>query len=105
MKVLITGASGFIGARLLDAAIAAWGKENVLALSSMKNEKCQTIVYDLQGDGLALAASEVSLLREVTLLIHPGLLLRKAQPKPMILSGAIKIYRLRSSYWICLSQF
>lgn len=72
MKVLITGASGFIGARLLDAAIAAWGKDNVLALSSMKNEKCQTIVYDLQGDGLALADAEILLLREVTLLIHAG---------------------------------
>ncbi len=78
MKVVITGASGFIGARLLDAAIAAWGKENVLALSSMRNEKCQTIVYDLQGDGLVVAASEVSLLREVTLLIHAGAFIPKS---------------------------
>lgn len=71
MKVLITGVSGFIGGRLLDRAIAVWGKENVLALSSEKSGKCQTITYDFQ-NGFALEASQIALLGDVTLLIHAG---------------------------------
>lgn len=77
MKVLITGVSGFIGGRLLDRAIAVWGEENVVALSSEQSEKCQTITYDFH-NGFALEASQIALLGDVTLLIHAGAFTPKA---------------------------
>ncbi len=43
--ILLTGVNGFIGKKLLDTCINLYGKENVVALSSIENEKCKTIVY------------------------------------------------------------
>ena len=52
MKIMITGASGFIGGCLLDAAIAAWGADNVIAFSSRQFIKCRSIVYNSGDFGL-----------------------------------------------------
>jgi len=72
VKVLITGASGFLGGRLLDYAIAAWGRESVLAFGTVNNPKCETIIYDLQCEGLALEDAQLASLSDVELLIHAG---------------------------------
>lgn len=70
MKVLITGASGFIGQRLVAAAVAAWGAEQVLALSSQPVAGCPSIVY--RSKALALDAAELELIAGVDVLIHAG---------------------------------
>ena len=44
--ILLTGTSGFIGSRLLIECINLFGQENVVVLSSKKNQKCPTIIYN-----------------------------------------------------------
>lgn len=70
MKVLITGASGFIGGHLLKAAIAAWGGDNVITFSSRSFVECHSIVY--QGDGHGINDSDLVLIADVEVLIHAG---------------------------------
>lgn len=43
MKILITGASGFIGLRVLRRLEEKYGKENIIALSSVRIEEVNTI--------------------------------------------------------------
>jgi len=68
--ILITGASGFVGAHLLNAAISKFGNENLVAISSRNVEACQTIVY--QNFGFNLSSIDLSLLRQVEIVIHVG---------------------------------
>ncbi|MBJ2220084.1 MULTISPECIES: NAD-dependent epimerase/dehydratase family protein [Pseudomonas] len=72
MKVLITGASGFIGGRLLDAAIAKWGSTHVVAFSSQTTSKCQSVVYDKQLPDFGLSQQDFDKLQEVEIVIHAG---------------------------------
>jgi len=69
MTVLLTGASGFIGGRLLDAACAAYGEENVIVLSSRPARRGRSIVY---GPGYAIDAAGRALAAEAQLLLHAG---------------------------------
>lgn len=69
MKVLITGVSGFIGSRLLDAVCERFGATNVLALSSKVNKQCKTIVYR---DDFSINKSDLNMLADVELIIHAG---------------------------------
>lgn len=70
MKLLITGASGFIGSRLVSVACAELGTEKVIAFSSKPNDACASIVYyDLD---LNLSAIDHALLATVEVLIHVG---------------------------------
>ena len=69
MKLLITGASGFIGGHLVRAAVARYGRENVVALSSRPNDQCETIVY---GEGLRIEDSALGELAGIRVLIHAG---------------------------------
>lgn len=72
MKVLITGTSGFIGGRLLDAAIAKWGSTHVVAFSSQKTSKCQSVVYDPQLPDFGLGPEDLAKIHEVEIVIHAG---------------------------------
>ena len=44
--ILVTGTTGFIGSVLLDKIIDKFGKENVLALTSRKTEKCDFLLHN-----------------------------------------------------------
>ncbi|WP_226455373.1 NAD-dependent epimerase/dehydratase family protein [Pseudomonas sp. AF03-9] len=72
MNILITGASGFIGERLLDAAITLWGKDSVTAFSSRKIEGCYSIVYNKSLPGFGLQAADLARIENVDVLIHAG---------------------------------
>jgi UDP-glucose 4-epimerase len=67
--VLLTGASGFIGSRLLDAACDAWGEQNVIVLSSRPARRGRSIVY---GPGYAIDAAGQALAAEAQWLLHAG---------------------------------
>lgn len=72
MKILITGASGFIGGRLLDAAMTAWGRDNVIAFSSRKISDCRTVVYNNAESDFGLEPADKVLLEDVEVVIHAG---------------------------------
>lgn len=44
--ILVTGTSGFIGKHLLDKLIAAFGAENILALTSVPQNKCDYLLHE-----------------------------------------------------------
>ena len=46
VRILVTGATGFIGSHLLNAACEALGSENVMVLSSKPSRLCSSIVYN-----------------------------------------------------------
>lgn len=70
MTILITGASGFIGSRLINAACAWFGVEKVVAISSKPVTVCKTVTY--QGLDFTLSETEKGLLSSVEVLIHLG---------------------------------
>ena len=70
MKILITGASGFIGSRLILAACDLYGSEKVLALSSCTNAKCKSIIYD--GVALNIQKTDVEKIKQIDVIIHAG---------------------------------
>jgi len=75
MKLLITGASGFIGSRLVCAACAALGAENVIAFSSKPVDVCPSIMY--HGSYFNLCAQDNALIETAEVLIHVGAFIPK----------------------------
>ena len=69
MKMIITGTSGFIGSRLLQAARMVYG-EGVTAFSSRPSGGSHIIYDDLPGFGLDAAG--LALVEEAEVLIHAG---------------------------------
>lgn len=70
MRVLITGASGFIGSHLVNAACVALGAEDVIAFSSKPAHPCPSIVY--HSLDLNLSAVDHAMLATVDVLVHVG---------------------------------
>lgn len=68
MKILLTGAGGFVGAHLLKRLISQYGADNVVALSSreLPGVQCVTALdYDL-------STLDKSLFNDVDVLVHAG---------------------------------
>ncbi|HZV64703.1 MAG TPA: NAD-dependent epimerase/dehydratase family protein [Telluria sp.] len=86
MKVLVTGVSGFIGAKLLAAACAAFGAANVIAFSSRPSAGCRGIVYG-DGPAFSLGAAELAMLAEVEVLLHAGAFTPKSGAEANDLAG------------------
>jgi UDP-glucose 4-epimerase len=47
--ILVTGASGFIGSRLIDALVGEYGKDQIVALSSRELKECHTLLHQDYG--------------------------------------------------------
>jgi UDP-glucose 4-epimerase len=71
MNIVITGASGFIGARLLQAARAAHGAGQVTAFSS-RPAAGSHLVYDAAAPGFGLDDAALALVEAADVLIHAG---------------------------------
>jgi UDP-glucose 4-epimerase len=84
MTILITGASGFIGSRLISAACDELGLENVIAFSSQPAPDCRTIVY--HGPDFNLSEEDNALLGTINVLIHVG----ASTPKSAVQANAIE---------------
>ena len=76
MKLLVTGASGFIGSRVLAAICDEYGPENVIAFSSRPIDKCQTVSY--QVPAFTVKKEDHDLLATVDVLIHVGAYIPKS---------------------------
>lgn len=68
MKILITGASGFIGGQLVQTAAKRFGSTNVLALSSRPIENINTIIYDSSDFSIA----QKNYPQDIDIVIHAG---------------------------------
>lgn len=76
MRILITGASGFIGSRVLEKLIVKYGAENIIALSSTEIAAIKTVPslgYRFNDRYLAENGCE-----DVNVLIHIGAFIPKA---------------------------
>ena len=73
MTLLITGASGFIGSRLVRQAVADWGADKVIALSSRPVPGCDTIVHGADADGrFTLGDADLARIAAVQVVVHAG---------------------------------
>ncbi|KZX36421.1 NAD-dependent epimerase/dehydratase family protein [Wohlfahrtiimonas chitiniclastica] len=68
MKVLLTGASGFIGGHILNALVNKYGKDSIVVLTSKKISSIHCIVYDSFND---FGVSE-DCFNDITHIIHAG---------------------------------
>ena len=76
MKIVITGASGFIGGRLMLAARAKYGAEVTAFSSSPFNGS--HIVYFKKND-FGLSSADLALVEEADVLIHSGAFIPKSR--------------------------
>jgi len=107
MKLLITGASGFIGSRLLAQARARWGAHNVLALSSRALPGGDTLVC--AGPDFALCAAGRARLAEVEVVIHAGAYTPKSGAEANAVDACngniVSTAALLGQPWAALRQF
>ena len=86
MKILITGASGFIGSRLLDEVCHAFGESNVVAFSSKPIDRCACIVHGSSGDW-NLNEYDAELIASVETVIHAGAYTPKTSADANVIGG------------------
>jgi UDP-glucose 4-epimerase len=86
MNIVITGASGFIGAQLLQAARAADGAGTVTAFSS-RPAAGSSIVYDATAPGFGLDTKALALIEAADVLIHAGAFTPKNAAEANALEG------------------
>jgi UDP-glucose 4-epimerase len=84
MKILLTGASGFVGAKLLVALTEQYGAENISILSSKKNPNYMTVLYNGE---YKIGLENKSQLELVDVLIHAGAFIPKASTDANQLKG------------------
>jgi UDP-glucose 4-epimerase len=70
MKILLTGASGFIGSQLLRAVSAMFGRENVLVLTSRSQFDGPVVVYD--PIEFRIDPADMDKFKNVDVVIHAG---------------------------------
>lgn len=69
MKILLTGASGYIGSRVLESVVSLYGSDSVIALSSCDfSDNVETVVYD--PDTFSIPNSDY--FKDVTVILHIG---------------------------------
>lgn len=73
MKVLLTGASGFIGSKILTALLKKYGFESVLVLSSKPISKAEYVVYKSTAD----FGTSHTQFDDITHIIHAGAFIPK----------------------------
>lgn len=76
MKILITGATGFIGKHLVKEACAIFGANSIIAFSSQRNHECPCIYY--KDSSFDLSEADLKLLENVEVLIHLGAFIPKS---------------------------
>jgi len=85
MNIVITGASGFIGARLLEKARATYG-DNVTAFSSRHSEGSHIVYRD--GSDFGLTPADLNLVEGAKILIHAGAFTPKSGAEANQISGS-----------------
>lgn len=75
MRILVTGASGFIGSNMVSTACLALGSENVVAFSSKPTHPCPSIVYN--PPDFNLRKVDYDILSSVEVLVHLGAFIPK----------------------------
>ena len=68
MKVLVTGANGFIGTKLLESLSREFGNDNIITLSSKIHPNYKTVTYSSK----FTLDSNIKLLENVSHIIHAG---------------------------------
>lgn len=68
MKILLTGASGFIGSHILEALIAKFGKESITLLSSKEHDTIETVLYN----NIRNLGIDKEYFNDITHIIHAG---------------------------------
>ncbi len=75
MKILITGATGFIGRKLIVSAGKLYGLDNVYAMCSSTCLEYRTIIYNKKN--FEISEPDISSLKEIDILIHAGAFIPK----------------------------
>jgi UDP-glucose 4-epimerase len=68
MKILLTGATGFLGSKILSELVKKYGSEHIVALSSFKIPEIETAVYKNRKE-FSLAEYDF---KEIEVIVHAG---------------------------------